>query len=91
MTAKKFITDQWEPLPIDTSDKEKPTKSIFSDIKFRHVLFFISITLAPVAAIGLLIFDSWGVSLAIISLAGILFAFSALLVPVKIYQMNNKK
>jgi hypothetical protein len=99
MTARKYITDQWQPLSPHTDDFGEDDQIHHAspavggeggkEFQLRHILFFASVVLLIISPLVGWLLGSWGAALLCMSLAGILFGISALLVPSKVYQLND--
>ena len=100
MTARKYITDQWQPLstPVnEPSNDEGFPQTAFperdrqqAEFGFRHILFFASIVLFLFGPPLGWLTGSWGTTLVCVGLSGVLFGMSALLVPSQVYHLNDK-
>lgn len=90
MTARRYNTDQWTPATFVAKERLPIVQGfVFRDIKFRHILFFMSVILFVVSPILWLMTGQYSIALISVGAAGILFGFSALLVPSQLYNFND--
>lgn len=92
MTARKYITDQWDPVSTTLTDRPKVIVRtvILGDTQFRHWLFFLAVLVFLISPILWIATGTWGAALIGVSSAGILFALAALLVPSEVCRINDE-
>lgn len=93
MTAKKFADDEWDIATFAAENyspsNTKRYQDFLSEIRARHVLFYLSLILLVISPFSWWLSGTWGMALIILSISGLCFFVSALMVPTKIYYVNS--
>jgi hypothetical protein len=93
VTARRYITDQWIRVPPTKVDQPTIVKHelTLGELKLRHWLFFVSIALLAISPLIWILADNSGPFFLSVGFGGLLFGLSALLVPSKLYKINDER